>query len=62
MILDDFLGALQTGRTPVLGVDDNLLTIASVAAAVRSEALEQPVLVAEVCEAAGVALGRSTVQ
>ena len=62
MILDDFLGALQTGRTPVLGVEDNLLTIASVVAAVRSEALERPVLVAEVCEAAGVALGTSTVQ
>ena len=41
MILDDFFGALETGGTPVLGVEDNLLTIATVAAAVRSEALDR---------------------
>ena len=56
-VLDDFLGAVQTGDAPALSAADNLPTIATVAAAVRSEAVGSAVTVVEVGEAAGVALG-----
>jgi predicted dehydrogenase len=55
-VLDDFLGAMQTGDVPALGAGDNLATIATVAAAVRSETLGRPVTVAEIGQAAGIAL------
>jgi predicted dehydrogenase len=57
VVLDEFLAALRTGSVPTLGAEDNLLTMATVVAALRSEADERTVTIAEVCEAAGVALG-----
>jgi predicted dehydrogenase len=56
-VLDDFLGALRSGTAPTLSAEDNLLTVATVEAAVRAEALGRPVTPAEVGEAAGVAVG-----
>jgi predicted dehydrogenase len=61
-VLDDFLGAVQTGDAPALSAADNLTTIATVAAAVRSEAVGSAVTVVEIGEAAGVALGSSSVR
>jgi predicted dehydrogenase len=55
-VLDDFLGALRSGRQSSLGADDNLLTVATVEAAVRSEELGRPVRPAEVLETAGAAV------
>jgi predicted dehydrogenase len=56
-VLDDFLGALRSGNRPTLSAEDNLLTVATVEAALRAEALGRAVTLAEVGEAAGVALG-----
>jgi predicted dehydrogenase len=56
-ILDDFLGALRSGSAPTLGAEDNLLTVATVEAALEAEKLGRAVTLAEVGEAAGVALG-----
>ena len=56
-VLDDFLGAVESGDAPALSAADNLPTIATVTAAVRSEAAGAAVTVAEVGEAAGVGLG-----
>jgi predicted dehydrogenase len=56
-ILDDFLRALRSGNAPTLSAEDNLLTVATVEAALRAEALGRAVTLAEVAEAAGVALG-----
>ncbi len=55
-VLDDFLGALRSGTAPTLSAEDNLLTVATVEAALRAEALGRAVTLAEVGEAAGVAL------
>jgi predicted dehydrogenase len=56
-VLDDFLGALRRGSAPTLSAEDNLLTMATVEAAVRAEALGRPVTLAEIGDAAGVAVG-----
>jgi predicted dehydrogenase len=56
-VLDDFLGALSGGSVPTLSAEDNLLTVATVEAALRAEALGRPVTLTEIGEAAGVALG-----
>jgi predicted dehydrogenase len=50
-VLDDFLGAVQTGDAPALSAADNLTTLATVAAAVRSEAVGSAVTVVEIGEA-----------
>lgn len=61
-VLDDFLGAVQTGDAAALSAADNLSTIATVAAAIRSESVGAEVSVSEVGEAAGVALGSPSVR
>jgi myo-inositol 2-dehydrogenase/D-chiro-inositol 1-dehydrogenase len=60
-ILDDFLGALRSGGVPTLSAQDNLLTVATMEAAVRAEAVGRAVTLAEVGETAGVALGTGRV-
>jgi hypothetical protein len=59
-VLDEFVGSLETGVSASLGAADNLLTIAILDAAMRSEGLERPVTLGEVGETAGVALGVQT--
>jgi predicted dehydrogenase len=56
-VLDDFLGALGSGNASTLSAEDNLLTVATVEAALRAEALGRAVTLAEVAEAAGLPLG-----
>ena len=60
-VLDEFLDSLDSGDSPRLGPQDNLLTVAMLEAAVRSERLGRPVMLDEVGEAAGVPLGAQTV-
>jgi myo-inositol 2-dehydrogenase/D-chiro-inositol 1-dehydrogenase len=55
-VLDDFLQALRSGIAPTLSAEDNLLTVATVEAAVRSETIGRPVTLAEIGQAAGVAV------
>ena len=56
-VLDDFLEALRTGSAPGLSAEDNLLTVATVEAAIRANALGRPVTLSEIGDAAGVRLG-----
>jgi predicted dehydrogenase len=55
-VIDELLESLRTGEAPTLHAEDNLLTVATLEAAVRSEALGRPVLLAEIAETAGVPL------
>jgi predicted dehydrogenase len=55
-LLDALLTAIATGQASALGVDDNLVTIAMVEAAMRSAALGTPVEPAAIAERAGVEL------
>jgi predicted dehydrogenase len=56
VILDQFLESVETGEAPHLGAEDNLLTVATLEAAVRSEGLGRAVTLSEVGNAAGVPL------
>jgi predicted dehydrogenase len=52
-VLDELLRSLNTGEAPTLGAEDNLLTVATLEAAVRSEVLGRPVTLDEAHEASG---------
>jgi predicted dehydrogenase len=56
-VLDEFLESVRTGEAGPLGADDNLLTVAMLEAAVRSEALGRPVTLGEAGEPHAVAHG-----
>ena len=61
MILDEFLDSLESGEAPHLGAEDNLLTVATLEAAVQSEGLGRPVTLSEVGNTAGVPLAARAV-
>ncbi len=59
-VLDAFVDSIETGESPLLGAEDNLLTVAILEAAVRSESSGRPVSLGEVGDTIGVALGTKT--
>lgn len=61
VVLDGFFESLESGEAPHLSAEDNLLTVATLEAAVRSECLGRPVTFSEVGNTAGVALARRPV-
>jgi predicted dehydrogenase len=56
-VLDQFLESVRTGEAGPLGADDNLLTVAMLEAAVRSEAIGRPVTLGDAGEPQAVAHG-----
>jgi len=57
----EFLEPLESGEAPHLGAEDNLLSVATVEAAARSEGLGRPVTLSDVGNPAGVPVAEQAV-